>query len=133
MVTQQITRIAKTFWENVASDHTTPPRKVIFGDYAGELTKQEHKALISKRSKFAFLVLPNVAQLGVLLILYCCSCGIVSFPEEEITAAAMEDVINLLQTVVSASTTTNIPALHKQLAEADDGEKRATDLVFESF
>lgn len=131
MVTQQITRIAKTFWENVASDHTTPPRKVIFGDYAGELTKQEHKALISKRSKFAFLVLPNVAQLGVLLILYCCSCGIVSFPEEEITA--MEDVINLLQTVVSASTTTNIPALHEQLAEPDDGEKRATDLVFESF
>lgn len=41
-------------------------------------------------------------------------------PEEEITAAAIEDVMNILQAEasldVSASTATNIPAVREQLA-----------------
>ena len=59
VLTQQITSIAKPFRENVAaivlSSKTT---KAIFEDYAGELTHEEYKELITKLKghKFSHLV-----------------------------------------------------------------------------
>ena len=74
VVTQKLTSITSSFWEDVApivlfytpSARTT---KAIFNDYAGELSLDEYKGLVSKlkERKFSYLVFSLRHPYGVKL------------------------------------------------------------------
>ena len=72
VLTQQITSIAKPFRENVAAivlfyTPSSKTTKAIFEDYAGELTHEEYKELISKLKgrKFSYLVFALLHPYGI--------------------------------------------------------------------
>ena len=75
VLTQKITSVTASFQENVAAivlfyTPSAKTMKAIFDDYAGELSHDEYKSLISKlkERKFAYLVFPLRYPFGVELL-----------------------------------------------------------------
>jgi len=72
VLTQKMTGITSSFWENVAAivlffTPSAKTTKAIFDDYAGELSHDEYKGLISKlkERKFSYLVFSLRHPFGV--------------------------------------------------------------------